>query len=173
MPNADDIFYLSIKNKQILSVQLIKNEVYDLIGLNAKWQLTHKYFEAIPRLISLQNRNQDKIYCTPESNFGPDGSGCTSYFSFNLMSSGQIFVRKRAYQTLTQTLGTIGGVSGILSMVFTFVYSSINEKRKAQYILRKVYPLIVAEKHINTKKVTFLAPVAITIIRKAVLAVDD
>ena len=31
--NADDVFYLSIKTKQIYNVQLIKNEVYDLIGL--------------------------------------------------------------------------------------------------------------------------------------------
>lgn len=130
IPNADDIFYLSIKNKQIMTVQLIKNKVYDLIGLKAEWKQTHIYYEAGPPLISLQNRNEDSIYCPPANSYGPDGSGCSSYFSFNLRSSGHGVVRKRAYTTLSETLGIIGGISGILSMVFTLVYGYINEKRR-------------------------------------------
>jgi len=69
IPNADDIFYLSIKNKQIYTVQLLKTTVNDLIGLNAEWKHTHTYYESGPPLITLQNRNLDKIYCTPESNY--------------------------------------------------------------------------------------------------------
>jgi len=156
--NADEVFYLSIKTKQIYNVQLIKNDVFDLIGLNPEWTLTNVFYETDSPLISLQNRNLDRIYCPPETNFGPDGSGCNSYFTFHLMSSGKVKVRKRAYPTLADTLGTIGGISGILSMVFALAYSQFNEKKRAKYILSQVYPIMTVEKKLTTQKVRRVFP---------------
>jgi hypothetical protein len=153
LANADDVFYLSIKTKQIYNVQLIRNEVYDLIGLNPQWTLTNIFYESNSPFISIQNRNLDRISCPVETNYGPDGSGCTAYFSFHIMSSGQVKVRKRAYPTLADTLGTIGGISGILSMVFGFVYSHFNEKKRAKYILSQVYPIMTVEKKLTTQKI--------------------
>lgn len=153
IPNADALLYISTKTKQITTIQLIENQIYDYVGINANWKHTSTYFEAGAPYVNIMNREEDKIFCTIEEAYGPEGSGCTSYFTLDIMSSGQVIRRKRAYPTLSETLGVIGGATGIISLAISFVYSFINRRKRNKFILKTIYPMIIAEELMTTKVV--------------------
>ena len=144
--NANNMFYLSTKVKQYLTLSYTKNEVYNYVGLNPEWKKMKTYFDIEDPIVNMQNRDETRFFCTVEQAYGPEGSKCTSYFSLDLMSSGRVVLRRRQYQTLTDTVGTIGGVTGIISTAFFIVYGFINEKKRTSFIMKNVYSMHVASR---------------------------
>jgi len=117
------------------------------------WKKVLTFYDAEETVVNMQTRDYDKVYCTQEKAMGPEGSKCQSYFSLNLMSSGKVVLRKRQYKTLLDTLGTIGGVGGIISMVLSFVYNLINKRMRSNFIMKSIYTMQVASK--ISRKYTF------------------
>jgi hypothetical protein len=140
------MFYLSTKVKQYLTLSYTQNEVYNFVGLNPEWKKVKTYFDIEDPIVNMQNRDETRFFCTVEQAYGPEGSKCTSYFSLDLMSSGRVVLRRRQYQTLTDTVGTIGGVTGIISTAFFIVYGFINEKKRTSFIMKNVYSMHVASR---------------------------
>lgn len=149
-PQADYLYYLASKAKQVLSFSFVENQVYNYVGFNPEWEKVYTYYDLGQPVLNVMNRNENTITCLREQAMGPEGSGCSSYFSLSLMSSGSVIMRKREYQTLMDTLGTIGGVTGIISAAFLFLYGFINERKRASFIMKSVYPMHVAEE-LNAK----------------------
>jgi len=127
-------------------MSLTQNEVYNLEGLLPSWSKVKTYYEAEDPILVPQYRDETSTYCTQESAMGPEGSKCSSYFSLNLISSGRVVLRRRQYKSLIELLGTIGGVCGILSTIIGFIYSFINDRQRANFIMQNVYRMNIATK---------------------------
>lgn len=51
-------------------------------------------------------------------------------------------VIKRSYQTIFDTLGNIGGTSGIVSILIMLVFSPLYEYLEGKYLLQIAFPLL-------------------------------
>lgn len=145
--NADIIFYVAPKQKQIYTLKLRESGSLDNRGLLADWVAKESFYDLSDPTMTFTNRAETLTYCPPEGAYGPEGSGCGSYFTFSIQSSGNVVQRRRSYRTLAQTFSSIGGLNGILMIAFTFIYSYINDAKRATYILNTVYSQMVAKGH--------------------------
>jgi len=59
-----------------------------------------------------------------------------------LQSSGVVFVNRRSYQSISDTLGNIGGITQLVFVVMLLLYKPINESQRKSFILKKIYPLL-------------------------------
>jgi len=151
--DADALYFITPKIKQRFDVSIIKNDIFHFEGLYPNWRNFTTFYELNQKSAPPKNRNEKNIHCKKEQIFTYESSDCISYFEMAIKSSGKVQIRKRAYQTLMDTIGTIGGITGIVSMAFQFIYNFINESKRNNFILKKVYPLIVAEEHFSTKMI--------------------
>jgi len=145
IPNADSTYFIVPGLRQLMSVYFIENHVYNYIGALSAWSRYAVYYDMDNPLISSNYRSPTQIQCKFEETVRSSDSGCYSYFTLNLMSSGQVVVRKRQFPTLLDTLGTVGGITGVVSMVLGFLYEQINRRKRNRFIIKNVYPMMAAE----------------------------
>lgn len=143
--NADNVFYVAPKQKQIYTVKLRESQSVDNDALTSSSIYGPPYFELSTAISTVTNRAETLTYCPLDAALGPEGSGCGSYFTFAIQSSGDIVKRKRSYRTLSQTVSSIGGLNGLLTILFVMLYRKINNIKRANFILRTVYSQMIAK----------------------------
>ena len=143
--NADNVFYVAPKQKQIYTVKLRESQSLDNDALTSSPIYGPPYFELSTGISTVTNRAETLTYCPLEAALGPEGSGCGSYFTFAIQSSGDIVKRKRSYRTLSQTVSSIGGLNGLLTILFVLLYRRINNIKRANFILQTVYSQMIAK----------------------------
>jgi len=153
LPNADALYFVTPKLKQRYDLPVQKNMILNNEGVYNSWRNITTYFEVVQDTESPKNRDETNIHCQKESIFTFESAECVSYMELAIKSSGKIQIRKRTYDSLLDILGTIGGISGMISMVLNIIYSFINERKRNNFLLKHAYPLIVAEEHFSTKLV--------------------
>ncbi len=117
LANADDIYYINPGLRQIYAAKFKENIVWDSKGL-----------------------------------FDPDLKQRTRYFDISnvfvtnayrdVQSSGVVFNYKRSYKTLGDTLGDIGGLNGVIILVFMVLAKPFIDWSYDRHILNKVYSFL-------------------------------
>lgn len=133
------------------AVYLKEHAVEDYIGLLPKWSLIDSFFDFESQQLTKVQRVNVTSKCSYSSIDAGDDS-CRSYFEQVFYSSGRQDKTKRKYKTIADTLGSIGGTNGVIVIIIGLLYSPINTRKRSQYLLHKVYSLLVAQKNNETEK---------------------
>ena len=137
--SADDVYYINPRVRQIYTSKVKEMQIVDYIGTFPAWKMRTSYFEISSNTFTQMYRDELSVSCTVAQLNENDTPNCLSYFEFTVQSSGEVQVNKRTYNTLEQTLGNIGGLNAILSLVALILYSRINEKKRRDFLLKQIY----------------------------------
>jgi hypothetical protein len=142
LANADDIYYINPALRQMYTAKFKENIVWDSKGLfDPDRKQRTRYYDISNVFVNNAYRDINKLQCTPEE-VVDDNSDCSSYFEFTFQSSGVVFNYKRSYKTLGDTLGDIGGLNGVIILVFMVLSKPIIEWSYNRHILHKVYSFL-------------------------------
>lgn len=64
---------------------------------------------------------------------------------------------KRTYVSIFDALGSIGGINGVIIVVMLMLYGPINEKKRREYMTRKIYSLIGVKEEDLEKGMQYIA----------------
>jgi len=145
LPTADISYTVVPAIRQILTLVIKKADVLDNTGLLGDVRLTATSFSLEEGATTMANRYDSQISCPVENAFGPEGSECTSYFTLSIISGGDRVEYNRKYTTVSDSVGSIGGINGVVMILFTLLYSHINTNKRTQYIIEKVFPVLDTE----------------------------
>ena len=140
--NADDVYYINPAIRQIYVAKFKENVVLDSEGLfDPDLSERIRYFDQANTFTTQAYRDQAKIECTPAETRN-DSSLCYSYFEFSFQSSGTVFNYKRSYKTLGDTLGEIGGLNGIVILVFALLAKPLLDWVYDDHLFSSVYSFL-------------------------------
>jgi hypothetical protein len=145
IPNFDDIYYMNPTATQLYTAKVRNRIIKDYTGLFAKWTDKLNFFEIGQTLFTQAYRDYQQYGCVPEAMWAEDENYCRSYFIYTLQASGEIQINKRAYVTIFDVLGSIGGINGILILILGAAYQFVNVRRRNIHLVNAVYPLIFAK----------------------------
>jgi hypothetical protein len=145
IPNFDDRYYMNPTATQLYTAKIRNRIIKDFTGLLAKWTDKLNFFEIGQTLFTQAYRDYQQYGCVPEMMWDLDENYCRSYFIYTLQASGEIQINKRAYVTIFDVLGSIGGINGILILILGAAYQFVNVKRRNIHLVNSVYPLIFAK----------------------------
>ena len=91
-----------------------------------------------------RGRDESVITCDPAQLQEAEDDVCPSYFTYTYQSSGEVVDYKRAYRTLSQMIGSIGGIQSLVMLALVVVYAPINRHKRNSYLVKRVYSLLVA-----------------------------
>ena len=153
---GDEYFYLNPTIKQLYSSKLSHMSILDYVGLIPKFELKASFYTIGNVVSSSAYRETTVLNCTYEMAKRIDDPACPSYLELTYLSTGQYTVVKRIYQSLSDTLGAIGGTNTISIFILELIYGPINKRRRNKYIIESVYSTMVvppdAEKKDKKKK---------------------
>ena len=139
LADADNVYYINPSINQIYVAKFKEIVVWDSEGFfNPDPTEKIRYFDISDIFITQAYRNQSKLSCTVAETLN-DSSYCDSYFEFSYQSSGNVFNYKRAYKTLGDSLGEIGGLNGIVILIFTILAKPIMDWVYDEHIFSSVY----------------------------------
>jgi hypothetical protein len=138
---GDAIYYVVPSFRQVYTARVKQLNVYDFEGLFPSWRLQQTVYDIDSKFSTLTQR-EAATSCTYEEANREDNQQCLPYFEFVVQSSGVVANSKRTYVSLFDTLGAIGGTNGVIIVVMLMLYGPINEKKRREYMTRKVYSLI-------------------------------
>lgn len=138
---TDEVYYVTPNLRQIYLGKLKQFSVHDYEGIVPTWE-TEKTVYDIGSVSSALSPRRPNLNCTAAQVQIMDNLDCLPYFEFQLQSSGLKVTNKRTYVTLSQTLSTIGGTNSVVIVVMLLLYGPINEKKRKEYMTRKIYSLI-------------------------------
>ena len=143
---ADDIYYVHPLVRQSYAGKIRQLKVTDLVGVLPSWTARANVSDISGVTVTTQFR-KNVSQCTAAAVAIPDNQDCLPYYEYVLQSSGIVTINKRSYQTLTETLGNIGGTTQVIFAVLAILYGPINEQRRKVFMLKKLYPLLSENKH--------------------------
>ena len=145
---ADDFYYVNPLLSQVFTLKLREMTVKDYIGILPSWNDRLTVFDVGGQGTHM-NYRRNTTQCSPGAATG-DNDLCAPYFKFILQSSGDVVYSKRSYPTLAETVGSIGGTSGVIVVVLLLLYGPINARQRKDYMTRKIYSLVgVKEKDLQ------------------------
>ena len=137
--NADLLYYINPKLRQIYSARLKESIILDSTGLfDIDWKVNTRFFDVADITVTQAYRSLDSLSCL-ERDVRQDSADCFSYFEFNFMSSGIVSNYKRFYKTFGEVLGEIGGINGLVVAFFVVIVTPFVEWKYNRYILNQVY----------------------------------
>ena len=139
--DADDIYYVNPTIRQIYTAKLKELNIYDFEGILPSWILQKTVYDIESKTVTSTYR-KPVFPCTPSQISVNDNQECLPLFEFNIQSSGVVSNTKRTYISLFDTLGAIGGTNGVIIVILLMIYGPINEKKRKEYMTRKIYSLI-------------------------------
>lgn len=138
---ADEVYFVTPMLRQIYLAKLKEFTVMDYEGFIPTW-MKETTVHDIGTVTFVQTSRKAVTKCTAQQVTIPDNIECLPYFEFLIQTSGQKVINKRTYVTLSQTLSTIGGTNSVIIIVMLMIYGPINEKKRKEYMTRKVYSLL-------------------------------
>ena len=143
--NADDVYYINTYINQKIVSKVREVAISDLRGVYpTKFEKRLEYFDIDSVTLSSGSRNQTCVKCTAAQIDSLDPQ-CSPYYEFTVQSGATIVENKRAYQTLSSTIGLIGGISTVFILTFGALYKYINKFKLEEYMVRKTFSLFVQE----------------------------
>lgn len=138
---ADEVYYVTPSVRQLYLTKLKEFTVHDYEGIVPTWDKETSVFD-IGSVSTVLTSRRPVITCTAADAAINDNLNCLPYFEFHMQSSGNKVTNKRTYVTLSQTLSTIGGMNSVVIIVMLMLYGPINERKRKEYMTRKIYSLI-------------------------------
>ena len=139
--SIDEAYYVHPFVKQTYLAKVRNLRVMDLVGVFPDWKLRNETWE-IGAVSSITQFRSNVTRCTKQQVMIPDNPDCLPYYEYNLQSSGTVIINRRSYQSLSNTLGNIGGITQLVFVILVLIYRPINESLRRKFILNKVYPLL-------------------------------
>lgn len=143
--NIDEVYYVHPLLKQAYLSKIRQNRVTDYVGLFPDWKQRTSLWE-VGGLTQVTQYRSNVIKCTKAQVSINDNPACLSYFEYSVQSSGMVTVNKRIYQSLSETLGNIGGSTQVIFVLLMLIYRPINDHMRRKSIVEKILPLIFDQK---------------------------
>ena len=122
-------------------VSLRLNEVQD-----NRWDflgdiLNHQFLDVDSFKVDTSFIDRPRINCNEETLFteAKDGFYCYPYLSITYKSSPRTVIFHRNYKKILAALASFGGLSRVLAMVFSFLYTSYNKKRLKEHLRSQLF----------------------------------
>jgi hypothetical protein len=152
---GDEIYYVTPSLRQIYTAQMKELNVFDFEGFFPSWRQQDTVYDIHSKVLTMTSRTS-VTSCTSAQVAIEDNQACLPYFEFNVQSSGVVVNSKRTYISLFDTLGAIGGTNGVIIVILLMLYGPINEKKRREYMTRKIYSLVGVKEEDLEKGMDFI-----------------